>query len=42
MEGARIMRFPEAQAVREVSAHDMMLILGGAKVTLTVKIPPLR
>jgi hypothetical protein len=41
MEKARVMSFEGLPAVKEVSAHDFTLILGGAKVTLTVSIKPL-
>lgn len=38
MERARIMSFDGLPPVQEVSAHDFTLILGGAKITLTVTI----
>jgi transposase len=40
MERARIMRFEGIGATREIGSHELMLIMGGARVTLTVKIPP--
>ena len=40
MEKARIMPFDALDSQHEVSAHDFTLILGGAKVTLTVKLDP--
>lgn len=38
MERTRIMTFELGSAVQEVTAHDFTLILGGAKVCLTVTI----
>jgi hypothetical protein len=40
MEKARVMSFDGLPAIREVTAHDFTMILGGAKVTLTVSIKP--
>ena len=38
MERARIMHFDGLEAQHEVSAHDFSLVIGGARVTLTVTI----
>jgi hypothetical protein len=41
MEKTRIMSFDGLSDQHEVSAHDFTLVLGGAKVTLTVSLKPL-
>jgi transposase len=40
MEKTRIMSFDGLPTAQEVSAHDFTLVLGGAKVTLTVSLKP--
>jgi transposase len=40
MERARVMSFDGLDEQHEVSAHDFTLLLGGAKVTLTVNLKP--
>jgi transposase len=40
MDRARIMHFWGLDEVREISAHEFTLLLGGAKLTLTVALRP--